>query len=328
MSLKKLISIVVVVAVAGVLLLWPDTLHKGVGRLLAPPPLEEPLSVLFVGDIMLDRAVALRAEAAGDKVLFAGVRDIFAAHDLVVANLEGAITNEPSVSRANPNVLRFTFDPRMAPLLADVGVSAVSLANNHTLDFGEFGFDDTQFYLQEAGIAAFGSPHNDRALATATTVRGKTVCFVGYHELFVSTPTPVVEKLQAIEPECSYSIVFAHWGVEYEHEPSTSQRELAHLFVDSGADLVIGAHPHIVQPVEVYKNVAIFYSLGNFIFDQDWMPEVRRGTMVSVEFTDNKTRFTVLPTNTYLEASLADEAASVAVLADLGLESPTFELAQ
>lgn len=289
---------------------------------------EEPVPLLFVGDIMLDRSVARHARAAGAEALFAGVQNVFSEHRLVVGNLEGTITNNPSVSEASSTILRFTFDPGLAKTIADAGVGVVSLANNHALDFGEFGLEDTLYYLEKADIASFGHPLNESRLATKAEVDGNTFCFVGYHELFYRDPAAVVEKIKEIEPECSKTILFAHWGVEYEHEPSASQQELAHLFVDNGADLVIGAHPHVVQPVEVYNNTAIFYSLGNFIFDQGWRAEVRRGAMVSVAFGDKETTFNIIPVNTYLEATLADTEVSAAVLADLGLTSPTFVLAK
>lgn len=311
-------------AVVMAVLLVPIVLHEA-GRKWIVVPTEAP-TVLFMGDIMFDRDVARHARVVGADALLAGLTSTFAAHDVVMGNLEGTITTNASVAEADNTVLRFTFAPLFAQALRDAGVTTVSLANNHALDFGEFGFEDTRHYLDENGIAAFGSPYNDHALATAAVVRDHMLCFVGYHELFESDPSAVVAKIQDVAPTCDRTIVFAHWGVEYEHQPSVSQQELAHLFVDSGADLVIGAHPHVVQPVEVYNNVAIFYSLGNFIFDQGWMPEVRRGTMVSVEFARNETRFTVLPVTTYLEAAPASDSVAADVLADLGLESATFTL--
>jgi poly-gamma-glutamate synthesis protein (capsule biosynthesis protein) len=202
----------------------------------------------------------------------------------------------------------------------------VSLANNHALDFGEFGLEDTLHYLERAGLTAFGSPFNENRLATQALAGEKKLCFVGYHELFRRDPTKVLEKIKNIEPTCDHTTVFAHWGEEYEHEPTASQRELAHAFVDAGADLVIGAHPHVVQPLEVYNNTAIFYSLGNFVFDQGWRAEVRRGVMVSVEFVGKTERFTLVPVNTYQQVSLAEGAVAEAVFADLGVSSSIFVL--
>ena len=322
----KRVLIAGVGGVAVLLLFSPVILHEAAERGFVGPTKEAPPLVLFVGDIMLDRDTARHARRVGSRALFFAVEDIFARHNVVVGNLEGTITTNPSVSEADNTVLRFTFEPKFAKVLSDAGLTTASLANNHVLDFGEFGLDDTRHYLTEAGITVFGSPFNEQQLATKTTIRDKQICFVGYHELFARDPSKVVEKMQKIEPECDYTVLFAHWGEEYSHEPTASQQELAHLFVDSGADLVLGAHPHAVQPVEVYKNVAIFYSLGNFIFDQGWRADVKRGAMVSVEFDEKETKFTVIPVSTYLEATLAESAVSQAVLADLRLDSSTFVL--
>ncbi len=277
------------------------------------------VSILFVGDIMLDRGVASHAGKVGDQVLFAGVKKLFSGHDLVVANLEGAITSNASVSRQDNSILRFTFDPRFANILARAGVKVVSLANNHSLDFGEFGYEDTRSFLDKAGLASFGSPFNDRHTATSVVIKDKKICLVGYHELFRAETTSTLLKIETIRPLCDYVIVFSHWGEEYTHEPTARQRESAHAFIDAGADVVIGAHPHVVQPLEIYKNKAIFYSLGNFLFDQGFSPEVKRGVAVEIEFFASSVKFTLTPVNTFKEVSVADDEVAQAVFDDLGV---------
>jgi poly-gamma-glutamate synthesis protein (capsule biosynthesis protein) len=87
----------------------------------------------------------------------------------------------------------------------------------------------------------------------------------------------------------------AHWGVEYEHTPTTQQQREAHAFIDAGADLVVGAHPHVVQSTEVYKDKAIFYSLGNFMFDQNFSWAVQHGLAIAVDFYKAKTEVTLTP---------------------------------
>jgi poly-gamma-glutamate capsule biosynthesis protein CapA/YwtB (metallophosphatase superfamily) len=171
----------------------------------------------------------------------------------------------------------------------------VSLANNHSLDFGEFGFDDTKNYLDKEGIFSFGSPYNDRAISSQVEIRGKNLCFVGYHGLYVADTRKVVTEVKRLDPLCDFVTVFAHWGVEYENEESIVQNSEAHEFIDAGADLVIGAHPHVIQPVEVYKEKAIFYSLGNFIFDQDFSLATRRGIAVHISLSDKKVSFKLIP---------------------------------
>lgn len=274
-------------------------------------------SILFVGDIMLDRNVAVHARAVGNDALFAGVKNLFAGHDALIGNLEGTITTHSSVAQQDHTILRFTFDPHYAQILAELGFSAVSLANNHALDFGEFGYEDTLHYLDTVQVGAFGSPFNDSHLALQLMVKDKKVCMVGYHSLFNPDYSAVVQKIKSIRPGCDKVLVMTHWGVEYQHEPIAQQKEAAHAFIDAGADVVIGGHPHVVEPLEVYQGRAIFYSLGNFLFDQRFSPQVQRGLAVEVVFEDKKTRFTLTPVNTYEEASVATGGIREAVLTDV-----------
>lgn len=286
------------------------------------------VSVLFVGDIMLDRAVAQHARAEGDDVLFEGVKDMFTSTDLLVGNLEGSMTTNTSVAEQDPKILKFTFNPRFAGLLRSLGFDAVSLANNHALDFGADGYDQTVGFLRQAGVVPFGHPLNTKDLSTRIAVNGKTICLVGYHSLFDPDSAWIEAEIRKLRPTCAYVVVVAHWGEEYEHEPTAHQKRTAHTFIDLGVDLVIGAHPHIVQPVEIYNNRAIFYSLGNFLFDQGFQPEVKRGVGVRVEFASSSTAFTLIPVNTFKEVTRANASTTEAVLQDLGVTELSFELLQ
>lgn len=308
------------------LLLWPHHIHESDNH---PPSFSEPensLNVLFVGDIMLDRAVAQYARIQGDQRLFAGVKELFASADILVGNLEGSITTYSSVSEENPKILRFTFNPRFAALLREVGFDAVSLANNHTLDFGVDGYEQTKDFLQGVKISSFGHPFNTKNLSTKLQVGSKTLCLIGYHSLFDPSSTWIEAEIRSVRPSCSYVVVMAHWGEEYQHEPTSHQKHMAHTFIDLGVDVIVGAHPHIVQPVEIYKNRAIFYSLGNFLFDQAFQPEVRRGVAVRVTFGSSTTAFTLTPVDTFKEVTLLDASTTAAVLDELRVERLTFEL--
>jgi poly-gamma-glutamate synthesis protein (capsule biosynthesis protein) len=311
-------SVAGAVLVAGVALVWPTTLKDAAVHLFVEQGTEEAsISVLFVGDIMLDRAVAVHAKEQGDEVLFRGVEALFQRADALVGNLEGSITTNPSIAERNNSILRFTFDPRFAAHLQGLGFDALSLANNHALDFGAAGYEQTKSYLRAAHVASFGHPLNNKDLSTALSVKGMLVCLVGYHSLFDPDSVWVDAEIKKLRPICTYVVVMAHWGEEYQREPTPTQREVAHKFIDLGADVVIGTHPHIVQPVEIYKNRAIFYSLGNFLFDQGFQPEVKRGLAVKVEFVASTTSFTLTPVNTFKEVSLADATTTRTVLADV-----------
>ncbi len=261
------------------------------------PAPEPPVRVMFGGDIMLDRNVARSAQTDGADTLFAGVAQTFNDSDVRIANLEGTITASSSIAMRNSSILRFTFDPVIAgDALEPLHLDAVSSANNHALDFGPSGYTSTGTYLESFGIQRFGHPLNVPGyLSTVVMYKNKKLCFVGYHELFVATTTPVVSEIQAIRPDCWKVIVMAHWGVEYDHVADAAQHAEAHAFVDAGADLVVGAHPHVVQDHEVYKGKAIFYSLGNFMFDQNFSWATTHSMLLRADFTDTESHFTVIP---------------------------------
>lgn len=295
----------------------------------APEEVEGDPSILFVGDIMLDRNVAKHAAASSTGVLFAGVADLFRSADARVANLEGAITENPSVSRTDHTILRFTFDPKLAQeALAPLNLSAASLANNHAYDFGRAGFDATQGYLASWGIKPFGHPANApghsptgeaRDLSTALAIRGKQFCLIGYHSLYDPSTAEVLAEIARLRPECYRIIVFAHWGEEYEPRANAAQAASAHEFIDAGADLVIGAHPHVVQNVEAYRGKAIFYSLGNFMFDQNFSWATTHGLAVKAAFGATSTSFDLIPiTIQNQEAAAADKADAARVLEAAG----------
>jgi poly-gamma-glutamate capsule biosynthesis protein CapA/YwtB (metallophosphatase superfamily) len=288
--------------------------------LILPQPAEPEASVLFVGDIMLDRSVARHAVASSTDVLFARVLPLMAGADARVANLEGSITTNPSIAQVDNTILHFTFDPLLAQkALGPLHLSAASLANNHSYDFGRAGYDATRGYLEAWDIKPFGNPYNARALSTTLDVRGRQFCLVGFHSLYDAATTEAVGEIARLRPACDKVIVFAHWGEEYQPVADAAQVAAAHEFVDAGADLVIGAHPHVVQNVETYKGRAIFYSLGNFMFDQDFSWATTHGLAVKVTFGAASTSFVLTPiTIKGQEASVANEADAARVLGAAG----------
>jgi poly-gamma-glutamate capsule biosynthesis protein CapA/YwtB (metallophosphatase superfamily) len=257
-----------------------------------------PVRVVFVGDLMLDRNVARSAYEGGVQSLFStSTLELLGSADVRVANLEGTVTTNTSIAQRDHSILRFTFDPAVASsALALLGLDAVSLANNHTLDFGASGYAQTRGYLEQWGIPAFGHPLNDaRYLSAAVTVDGRQLCFVGYHALFEPDRTEVLSAIRALRPTCWRIVVMPHWGEEYHTRSNGPQQAAAHELLDAGADLVVGAHPHVVQEVEVYRGKAIFYSLGNFMFDQNFSWATMHGLAVVAELGESSTYFRLIP---------------------------------
>ena len=285
-------GVVAILAVC-VLLFWQQVQAPFAAILQVPEPAP---SILFAGDIMLDRNVARHAVASSTDALFAGVLDLFKTADANVANLEGAITTNPSIAQRDNTILHFTFEPSLAEAaLKPLNLAAASLANNHTYDFYRAGYESTQGYLSSWGVKPFGHPYNAHSLSTTLDIRGKTFCLVGYHSLYDAGTVEVVQEIKNLRPDCYRVIVFPHWGDEYEPVANAAQVAAAHEFIDAGADLIIGAHPHVVQNVEEYRGRAIFYSLGNFMFDQNFSWATTHGLAVKATFNEASTSFTLIP---------------------------------
>ncbi len=266
---------------------------------IAPVAPSTTITILFGGDLMFDRNVRLMAEQNGyDNLISPALRQLLLDQDLVVANLEGPITENNSLSAGTGpgdlNNTRFTFDPEIANWLATNNLKLVNLGNNHMLDFGVEGAQTTFKFLDQAGIKHFGwLSANSTALSlnkisTSIIVKGKTLGLVNYNQFGEQPIEIVTQTIEQLRPTVDYLIVFTHWGIEYALQANAVITEQGRQFIQSGADLVIGTHPHVIQPYEDYLTGRIYYSLGNFIFDQYFQPEVQQGQLVQLEleFTD------------------------------------------
>ncbi len=247
---------------------------------------EEALSMIVAGDIMLDRNVYNATKRAGNyEHPFLLMAAELEKYDLTIVNLEGPITDTP-FNMKRSQTMSFTFDPKFTVPLAK-HFDIVSLANNHTHNQGEKGLVTTKKYLSNAGVEFFGDPLNRAGFTGRVFERkGFKIGLIGYHAFGApeSKSIPVIEKqIKQMKSEADYIIVVPHWGPEYRPTGHPSQVAAGHRFIDAGADVVIGGHPHVVQNVETYKGRKIFYSLGNFIFDQYFSKETMEGIMVAVE---------------------------------------------
>lgn len=257
---------------------------------VAKPVIDAHESVLFGGDMMFDRTVREVAEVKGGDFIFSCIDPVLQQSRIVVANLEGPITSNPSKSLGSEpgddNNYTFTFPESTAALLLAHNISAVNLGNNHILNFGYSGLAATTAALRDAGVGYFGEPSTNTAIGT--DVGAVQVAFVGYNEFAPggaqNAEIQTLEKITTAKTKGYLPIVYAHWGEEYEPLANTEQRRLAHEFVDLGAVAVVGSHPHVVQDHETYKGAPIYYSLGNFIFDQYWDDAVTHGLLLKLGF--------------------------------------------
>lgn len=245
---------------------------------------DQEATILFVGDMSFDRYLRQKAEQFGSEHLFSCIDPLLGEADVVVGNLEGPITDHASVSAGSvvgsPANFRFTFPPETAPLLHAHGIRIVNLGNNHIRDFGTDGIASTRAYLGAAGVASFGGIAGDEP-PYRTELAGVPVSFVSYNQ-FGGGPAEAVAGTIAAERAAGRTvIVYTHWGEEY-MPPTPRVRETARLFAESGASLVVGSHPHVIQERETISTTPVYYSLGNFIFDQYWNEEVSTGLVLRV----------------------------------------------
>jgi poly-gamma-glutamate capsule biosynthesis protein CapA/YwtB (metallophosphatase superfamily) len=265
---------------------------------------EPDLSLMAVGDIMLDgRARGVVAERGADYP-FAAVLPLLRRAPIVLGNLEGPFARIARRERRNHS---YRVDPALARALERAGITVVTLANNHLLDCGRAGVLETLEALEQAGVAAVGAGVDERAAhrPVIRTAGGVRVGVLGYYwnhrcaargtlpGSAMDPPQALAADIGALRSLVDRVIVTFHWGVPYERQPSSADQAKARLAVDYGADLVIGHHPHIVQPAEVYRGRPIFYSVGNFAFGTG--NSRAEGLMVGVRFEEPQTTVEVYP---------------------------------
>lgn len=252
------------------------------------------VDILSFGDMMLDRYIRNAINTRGFDAIFENMKSIIKDKNIVLANLEGSFTSF-TPKALTPNNLQFTFDPNIVPKLKDLGFTHFGLANNHSLNFGFAGLNQTKDFLKKSDINYFGDPNNKDSISFIQAVNGLNIGLIGYHEFNSPDTASVTKEIKALKDKTDFIIVYPHWGIEYQTQFSKAQQDKAHQFIDAGADTVIGAHPHVIQPVEIYQNKAIFYSLGNFIFDQTFSQNTQQGLAVNITLQDNSATYTLIP---------------------------------
>lgn len=257
-------------------------------------------TITFTGDILLDRGVRQEIEARGTESLFtSGIDSVLRASTLVVGNLEC-----PATTIKAPTFKRYIFraEPEWLDVLRNHGFTHLNLANNHSVDQGRRGLEDTHRQVIAHGMTPIGADSTQAAAAQPVllTEAPRKVWLIASLRMALENFAWLPDRWSVSQDDdealvkrvadlrCADStaviIVSPHWGWEHHLEPVGQQRVLAHRLIDAGADLLIGHHTHTLQTIENYRGRSIYYSLGNFIFDQK-KPINSRAAIVSVDIT-------------------------------------------
>jgi poly-gamma-glutamate synthesis protein (capsule biosynthesis protein) len=213
----------------------------------------------------------------------------------VVGNFESSIPQAYQPTSAKK--IRFSVSASYIPQLALAGFTHLSLANNHTFDFARAGYDNAKNILEQNQLSSFGHPNQlDGDAVEFIEIQDTVIAVIAAHTL---QQLPTYSELKAVFEYASarsdFQLVYVHWGTEYVSVHNSRQREAAERFVEAGADVVIGHHPHVVQDIELIDGVPVFYSLGNYIFDQYDAVDTQEGLVLHLELSKAQPRISLLP---------------------------------
>jgi poly-gamma-glutamate capsule biosynthesis protein CapA/YwtB (metallophosphatase superfamily) len=278
--------------------------------LLAADPVPHPTTrILCGGDVMLSRYVGARARHQSDYA--APLRDLaplLSSADIAFVNLEAPFSDHGHPVEKG---MVFKAEPEMIEALRVAGIDIVSTANNHARDCGSYGVDFTLDWLAKNGIAAAGTGHtaDDAHRGVVIERNNSRYGFLAYtydqsngnhpdldDRIAMLDPKRMAADVASLRSRAEVVIVSMHAGVEYQKQPNAEQRHFAQAAIDAGAIAVIGAHPHVTQPVEPYRDGVIFYSLGNLVFDQFQRQETQHGLIADLRFAGSKlTSYNTIP---------------------------------
>jgi len=281
------------------------------------------IALVFAGDIMLDRGVEYVIEQHNDwKWPFLKVADFLKSADIAFGNLESVISDKGAKVGS---IYSFRADPRAIEGLVFAGFDVLSLATNHAFDYGSEALIDTLVRLKLVNIDFVGADLNEQSAFSPLIkeIKDTKIAFLAYTNLGpyawrASSTNPgitwiseddfskIQQNIKDTKEKVDILVVSLHAGTEYETEPSQFQKDFSKMTIEAGADLLIGHHPHVVQPYEEYKNGWIFYSLGNFVFDQNFSAETTKGQLIKVLIKDKKIQ-KVIPIDIQMNGSFQPE---------------------
>lgn len=265
-----------------------------------------------LGDVILGRTVLKKMQQVSSWTLpFTTTAATTKDADITLANLECTLADGiPHPTEG----MSFAVPAQAVTGLQYAGIDAVNLANNHAFNGGSTASTAMMNTLKQANIPYFGAGKDEQEAQAPliTIVKGVRIALLGYSSIigtvaaspsrpgqsyYAAAPWGTLKETEisqmekevvAAKKQADLVLVYVHWGVEYTHDANEDQRTVAHRLIDAGADLILGTHPHWVQGVEWYHNKLITYSLGNFVFDQEWSTETKQGTILNTTFEGNQ----------------------------------------
>lgn len=305
-----IIVIIILVTSAGVFFILPKeeknmnfTWIKNItGNLPRIEKKKENIKMVFFGDLMLDRAVRDKIDKKGNNILDdLKEKDFLRGYNIVAANLEGTVT-EGGEHYEPINKYDFAFREEDVLSVIDLGFNYFTLANNHFNDQGNQGQIETREFLDKNNIpyaGCFGEEVGECSYKILE-VNNKKIGMLGFSLLSGRIEAPefkekMFEVVDKVKLEVDLVVVNLHWGNEYKTQFNSSQQKMAYELIDRGVDIIIGHHPHVTQGVEIYKSRPIFYSLGNFVFDQYFSEETQRGLAIGFDWDNEKLNINLYP---------------------------------
>lgn len=281
------------------------------------------IHLIFVGDIMLDRGVknSVLDNADGDFSFLFQNMNFIKEPDIAFGNLEGVIS---SVGEDSGKSYSFRFSPEVLDVLKNIGFDVLSVANNHSADWGSDAFEENIFRLENEKVLPVGGGINKKDASGVKIIDkdGIRIGFLGFSDVGPNWFSAKENKAGILVVDENYEylvrkasretdvlIVSLHFGEEYQNGSNNRQKDIARLAIDSGAKIVVGHHPHVIQEIETYKDGIIAYSLGNFIFDQNFSKETMEGLALEVYLEGDEivaTKQNKIKLNKYYQPELVD----------------------
>lgn len=270
-------------------------------------------TLMFAGDMMTDRMINHNFKEDLTKVFDRLGNRVFWGTDSAILNNEGPISSEPIKDDITANNLVFNFPRSTIDALKYLHIDTVTLANNHSFNAGREGFGVTQQLLKDAGIKYFGNQNTFDEDSILNIDSDIPVSMMSVNLLSVSDLAPIKAVIKSAEENGRFVIIYPHWGNEYQNSHNSSQKQIATELIQSGADMIVGSHPHVVQDFEIIDGKPVIYSLGNFLFDQTFSKPTMEGLVVGFVIKDKSVDVSFFPTkqvNLKPQLMMGDEKAT------------------